>query len=229
MSQVKKYRAEVVSLSNPIDNIYTVEFCSLSGRFKYHPGQFLHLALDEYDPSFGWPESRCFSIQTPPEDKCLKLTFAVKGNFTNRMAAELSIGRIIDLKLPYGTLIQHENPLINAVFIAGGTGITPFLSIINDSSFSKYINPKLYLGVREPKYNIYMNELNLALTLNHSLSVEIVSQSTHGVLNIIHIFENSYSDSTYIISGPQQMISTFRKALLLKGIPEQKIITDDWE
>ena len=62
MALVKKYLAEVVSIDNTIDGLYTLELKSLSKPFKYYPGQFLHFALDEYDPSGIWPESRCFSM-----------------------------------------------------------------------------------------------------------------------------------------------------------------------
>ena len=47
---VKKYRSRVISVKNPFEEIYTLEFESLNGNYKYHPGQFLHLAIDsDYD------------------------------------------------------------------------------------------------------------------------------------------------------------------------------------
>lgn len=184
MSQVKKYKAEVISVVNQVDNIYTAEFKSNSGKFKYLPGQFLHLALDEYDPSFGWPESRCFSMQSSPVNELIKITFSVKGSFTARMAEELKNGKIVDLKLPYGDLFQQEHSKNNVVFIAGGTGITPFLSEFNDPSFAEYINPKLYLGFRKQTYNIYKNDLILAKEINPALSIKTKYQDTDGILDI---------------------------------------------
>ena len=53
MSIVRKYRARVVDVQQRLPDVYTVQLESESGRFKYHPGQFLHLALDEYDPRQG--------------------------------------------------------------------------------------------------------------------------------------------------------------------------------
>jgi len=62
---------------------------------NFRPGQFLHLAIDEYDPSFHWPESRVFSIASAPtrRDK-LRITFSVKGKFTQRMYEDVKIGDI---------------------------------------------------------------------------------------------------------------------------------------
>ena len=80
---VKKYRSKLIN-SNPFEGIYTLEFESLNGKYKYYPGQFLHLALDQdYDGSGQWPESRCFSMQSNPDQKTIKITYAVKGRFTN--------------------------------------------------------------------------------------------------------------------------------------------------
>jgi ferredoxin-NADP reductase len=229
MPQVKKYKAEVLSIINQVDNIYTVEFKSHSGRFKYLPGQFLHLALDEYDPSQGWPESRCFSMQSAPSSDFIKITFSVKGIFTTRMVNELKIGGIVYLKLPYGELFQQEFSKENVVFIAGGTGITPFLSAFNDPSFIEYSNPKLYLGVRKKNYNIYENDLSLAIKINQTLKVKIKNQEVDGILDIDKILSENDPMSIYFISGPQVMISLFKTRLTELGLNEKLIKTDEWE
>jgi|ERR1035437_306807 predicted ferric reductase len=229
MSQPKKYKAEVISVRNPVDNVYTIEFRSLSGRFKYLPGQFLHLALDEYDPSFGWPDSRCFSMQSSPSQEFLKITYSVKGSFTCRMAKELIDGKPVDLKLPYGELFQKEHSRNNVVFIAGGTGITPFLSAFNDPSFAEYINPKLYLGVRNKHYDIYESDLSIAQKINPTLNININYQDIDGVLDIDNIFNNDGLQATYYISGPQEMISSFKYRLIDLGLNECFIKTDSWE
>jgi NAD(P)H-flavin reductase len=43
MAIIKKYQAEIVSLKNSIDGVYTLEFRCLDKPFKYSPGQFLNL------------------------------------------------------------------------------------------------------------------------------------------------------------------------------------------
>jgi ferredoxin-NADP reductase len=229
MAIVKKYKAKIVSINNVVDNIYTVAFTAVGSSFKYLPGQFLHLALEEYDPSAGWPESRCFSMQSAPKDILLKITFATKGNFTNRMALELTKGKIIDLKLPYGELFQQEHQKDKIVFIAGGTGITPYLSAFTDSFFQIYNKPKLYFGVRDMKYHIYQSELVVAQQINPSLEIFVKDQNIDGILDIDTIFNENGVDATYFISGPQAMISTFKNKLKTKGVSENNIRTDDWE
>jgi predicted ferric reductase len=228
MSLVKKYKAKVVSIVNPVDNIYTVEFKSLSGKFKYLPGQFLHLALDEYDPSNGWPESRCFSMQSSPSDEFIKITFSVKGEYTIRMAQELKKDKIIDIKLPYGDLFQQEHPLVNVIFIAGGTGITPFLSFFTHNSFSEYINPRLFFGIKENKFNLYTTELDLAKQINPTFTIKILSENQYGYIDISSILKENGEYATYFISGPPSMVGAFKNFLLKYNISINSIKTDDW-
>lgn len=229
MAIVKKYTAEVVSIQEPIDNLFTIQMKSLNGVFKYNPGQFLHLALSEYDPSEGWPDSRCFSMQSSPKEELIKITFAVKGIYTTRMANELKTGSIVSLKLPYGDLFNQAHDKENCVFIAGGTGITPFISLFTDSAFSDYKNPVLYAGFRNIKQNLYCNEIDKATELNKSLIVNYIYQEEQGILDISLIYRKSNSKSCFFISGPPIMIKQFKNYLLEQGVRADFILTDEWE
>ena len=233
---IKKYKAEITDIKNGAENMFTIEFKSLNGKFKFSPGQFLHLALDEYDPSNGWPESRCFSIQTSPSIDTIKITLAVKGKFTSRMTNNLKIGSEVMLKLPYGDLFIREHIKENTVFIAGGTGITPFLSLFTDESFKNYNNPKLYFGVRNKDYNIYEKELAEALKINNQFQIKIIYEDKQGLLDINKILEETRlkmqdtgNYNSYFISGPPIMIKSFKKFLISKNVSENSIFTDDWE
>ena len=98
---------------------------------KFKPGQFLHLAIEPYDNSFNWPESRVFSItNSPSRNNLIEILVSPKGNFTNRMIRELKVGSEVWLKLPFG-IFDFRNALYeNIVLIAGGTGISPFISFL---------------------------------------------------------------------------------------------------
>lgn len=222
----KKHRSKVVSIKNPFDGIYTLEFESLEGKYKYHPGQFLHLAIDsDYDGSGQWPESRCFSMQSNPNETTIKITYAVKGQFTKFMENQLRVGSEVWLKLPYGDLFTQQHNKENTVFIAGGTGITPFLSLFTNESFKEYIDPRIYLGFRSKPYNIYRDELKCV----KSSDPKIYYEDVDGLLDIDKIFSESGINSDYFISGPPIMIKLFKQALFDKGVPLIRILTDDWE
>lgn len=227
MAVIKKYKALVKQVFNPLPGVYTVIF-SGSKKFNYLPGQFLHIALDEYDGVAQWPESRCFSMQSSPDDEFLKITFSVKGRFTSRMADEMRVNKEVWLKLPYGDIFNRGNCLKNCVFIAGGTGITPFLSLFNHSQFAEYLNPKLYLGLRSSRYDIFENEIKEVQRNHLNFKVNLFFEDVDGILDIKNIFEEN-NDVPYFISGPPVMIRNFKYFLLENGVLVKNIITDDWE
>jgi ferredoxin-NADP reductase len=226
---VKKYPSRIVSVASPLEGVHLVTIESLGREYNYLPGQFLHLALDQYDPSAAWPESRCFSMQTASVDKVIRLTYAVKGAFTRRMAEELVPGREIVVKLPYGELFSKGHVQNKCVFIAGGTGVTPFLSLFAHPDFTGYRKPVLWLGVREQRFQIYTQELEEAQRRNQEFLVHIVQQDTAGILDIQAIFQSHGVDATYFVSGPPAMIRTFKEFLIAHGVAQDQVRTDDWE
>lgn len=225
---VKKYRATVSSLKNPVSGIYTLEFRSSYGPFRYAPGQFLHLALDsEYDGTGQWPESRCFSMQSNPDEPGLRITYAVKGRFTRMMEKQLKVGSEVWLKLPYGDLFSRDHNRKNTVFIAGGTGITPFLSLFTHQTFRMFESPRIYLGFRSEELNIYQAELGRICNSNEYVSY--VYENKDGRLGIKQIIDENGKSPDFFISGPPEMIKTFKGNLIDAGISLNQIKTDDWE
>jgi len=224
----RKYRSRIVGIDSSIEGVYTLNFKSLGRPYRFLPGQFLHLSIDSnYDGIGQWPESRCFSIQNSPEDPIIKITYSVKGNYTGLMEKSLNLGSEVWLKMPYGELFQQPHEKNNTVFIAGGTGVTPYLSLFSHNSFNDYVNPKIYIGFRSKNYNIFENELT-ELEKNNS-NVNYFFQDIDGVIDIEQIYKDNGSDSNYFISGPPIMITSFRAYLLDKGISFNNILTDDWE
>ena len=224
----KKYRSEVVDLLNTIVGIYTVSFQSKGRPYKFLPGQFLHLSIDsEYDGIGQWPESRCFSIQSNPDDEIVKITYSVKGTYTQLMEKSIKVGNEVWLKMPYGELFQQPHNKSKSVFIAGGTGVTPYLSLFSHKSFNDYINPKIYLGFRSQSYNLYEKELEEISS--GSAIVNTYFQDIDGVIDIKSIFEENGVDSNYFISGPPDMIKTLKNFLVNNGATSNSVLTDDWE
>jgi predicted ferric reductase len=226
---VKKYRTIVKSIEHPLADIYIVTLTSLNGSYHYRPGQFLQLTLDEYDPSMPWPDARCFSIQTNPEHPDIKITFSVRGSFTRRMAVELMPGRTIWVKLPYGELFLEDTSKEHCVFIAGGTGITPYLSLFTSSQFRAYSQPVLYWGIKNADYHVYHSEFAGMARTNSEFKIHISMEDQDGMLNIEAIFRTHGLESTYFISGPPLMLRTFHEYLVSHDVQGPKIKFDAWK
>ena len=106
-----KFTAEVVRVVAHADDVATYEFRYLDKRPRYKAGQFVHLALEPYDPTSHWPESRVFTIAAGKSNRqLLRLTIVAKGPFTRRILAGLVVGRRVALKGPYGEFSSSPIP-----------------------------------------------------------------------------------------------------------------------
>ena len=130
MATAQKLRCQVVRIVDHGEQVYTVDLRPERPAPRFRPGQFLHLALDEYDPSGFWPESRVFSIASAPAQRdLLRISYSVRGRFTARMAQELAEGGWVWVKLPYGEFVIEDGS--DVVLFAGGTGITAFTAFLD--------------------------------------------------------------------------------------------------
>jgi ferredoxin-NADP reductase len=130
MTVAQKLRCQVARIVDHGEQVYTVELRPERPAPRFRPGQILHLALDEYDPSSFWPESRVFSIANAPAQRdLLRISYSVRGRFTARMAAELVEGGQVWIKLPYGEFVVHDTR--DVALFAGGTGVTAFTAFIS--------------------------------------------------------------------------------------------------
>jgi len=209
----------------------------------FKPGQFLHLAIDEYDPSFNWPESRVFSIATSPGcGDSLEIIISVKGKYTTRMWDELKKGDKVWIKLPYGIFNFDDSLNRDTVLIAGGTGISPFISFLK-YSLEKHLDPltHLYYGVRNENViiiNDLLKECKLKLSnfydhiyIEEPGATDPGLQFTKGMLPLKEIIEQTKTldNPAYYLSGPPAMVTAIENELLSNFVPAENIKFDKWE
>ena len=240
MSISKKVPAIVEKVIKHTDNVCTYVLTPERRCPRYKPGQFLHFAIDNYDPSFQWPESRVFSIaNSPTRKKNIKITIAIKGEFTKRMYNEIKEGDKVWLKFPYGDFTFNINEK-NIVLIAGGTGITPFLSFLEyaiDNNIDSKIN--LYYGIRSKELLLFEKIISECekklINFNKSFYVEeidnIEDKFIKGRLDIEQILNKTdkKENTIFYLSGPVDMVNNFQGFLKNNGINDSQIRIDKWE
>jgi len=210
---------------------------------NFKPGQFLHLALDPYDSTIGfWPESRVFSIASTPFDPEITIAYAVKGAFTKRMREELIIGKEIWIRLPYGHFYMSASPDEEIIMVAGGTGITPFISFIsNEMHRPSGLSLKLIYGVKKSELFLFLDILTQAISNLSGFKLLAFCEDgreSHsrlpvgkGSLSLEKIWQavDNPMKAIFYLSGPVAMINSFKTGLSGKGIKPEKIRIDEWE
>ena len=239
MSIVRKIETEIDEVIAHAENVCSIFFRSHDRFPNFRPGQFLHLALEPYDPSRQWPESRVFSIaNSPTRASRTRITFAAKGPFTRRMIEQARVGRKVWLKLPYGSF-TFENSGRPKILIAGGTGITPFVSYLEYAVDTRAVTPiSLYYGVRSPDLIIFdcllkeckekMPAFSLTLFLEQGSYGSEVHKTGRLDIKEIGAGDPTAQASDFYLSGPLVMVRSFRSHLIERSVNESNILVDDW-
>jgi ferredoxin-NADP reductase len=230
MAVVRRIACTVTSLADRGERVYTVELSPSAPVPRFKPGQFLHLALDAYEPGAFWPESRVFSIASSPREReRLELTYAVKGAFTERMERELAVGREVWVKLPFGEFVVDGSR--DAVLFAGGTGVTAFTAFLQALEPDRAPRVLLFYGARTPDLLIYGPLAESCAQEVGALTCALVPESASRVLSVADVWPaiQSLESPDFYLSGPPQMLAALTAQLLERDVPGARIHTDAWE
>lgn len=239
MPLIRKIKCTVQEIENHGSHVYSLTLQPEKEIPAFQPGQFLHLAIDPYDPSGFWPDSRAFSIASSPQERdTLRLAYSVKGAFTARMEKELQPGREVWVKMPYGDFLV--SPTEPVTLVAGGTGITAFTAFLASLKPEYPQEVHLFYGAREPGLLLYQSlfqkmsienpDFHLHLSLESGCP-DNGSKYHPGALSIDWILENilQHNRQRYYLSGPPAMLKKFTSDLQQNGIPSENIHIDAWE
>ncbi len=103
---------------------------SKAGPMRYKAGQF---AFFSFPGSSLGAEEHPFTYSSAPHDNYISFTAKNLGDFSSRLR-ELSPGTPVRVDGPYGIFTPSRAKGKSLVFIAGGIGITPFISILGEAA-----------------------------------------------------------------------------------------------
>ena len=243
MAVTQKVACQVEQIVRHGEHVHTVVLRPARLVPRFRPGQFLHLALDPYDPSGFWPDSRAFSIASPPTDRDrLRISYSVRGRFTKRMEEELVEGGEIWIKMPYGEFVVDE--FGDVVLFAGGTGITAFMAFLEKIQPGGQQAVNLAYGGRTKELLIYQELVHRCVERVPSLDVcyfveersgtvaDIPGQAEHkGCVSVATVWPRILRplEAAYYIAGPPAMLDTVSRDLRSQGVGPEAINIDAWE
>jgi ferredoxin-NADP reductase len=241
MAVSQKLCCQVVKITHVGEQVYTVDLKPERPIPRFLPGQFLHLALDAYDPCSFWPESRVFSIASSPFERGrLNISYSVRGRFTTRMERELTEGRVVWVKLPYGDFVVEDTS--DVVLLAGGTGITAFIAFLRGLTAGFRHEVCLAYGARTRDFLIYRDIIEAQAKRVDRLHVSyFVERATDGKpppetervgrlsLGALWSELRDPHGATFFVSGPPQMLRDLAQDLRDRGVSPPRIRIDAWE
>jgi len=192
--------------------------------YTFIPGQATEVAVNDKE----WlNEKRPFTFTNMPADDHLEFTiktYPAHNGVTNRLL-NLRPGDELIIHDVWGAIHYKGKGL----FIAGGAGITPFISIfrylrsINDTE-----NNRLLFANKTRKDIILETELNTLLRGNviNILSEENINGYKHGFISEQILKKLIHPNDTLYLCGPPPMIDAVTKYLSNLGVSDKSVVME---
>jgi ferredoxin-NADP reductase len=233
--QRRAIKLEFVSATEITQSMYTIVFKPVH-TLHFKPGQYIELTLP-HAHSDDRGIRRTFSIASRPgtDTITLGLMIASPSSSFKAMLLELAPGAIVRATQVGGSFVLPGNIEKPIVMIAGGIGITPFRSMIDDLLARQEKRPiVLFYAARREDLLVYGGLLNQARQQLGINIIPIVSKPARGWngergmldMSVIRRYIKNVYDYTYYVSGPNSMALSFREQLRAAGIENSHIKTD---
>lgn len=203
-------------------------------RFK--PGQYLEWMLP-HEGSDSRGERRYFTIASAPSEEHIRLVvrFVENGSSYKERLKQLRPGEQIIASQLAGDFLLPDNPHEKLGFIAGGIGVTPYLS---------HLEHLRHVGDQRDVHLYYCNNTTA------DIAYEAFFRQVSGAmpLKLINViakeavappYERGFIDATMLerhtpdfreriwyLSGPPPMVNAYHTLLREQGIPEHRIVRD---
>lgn len=199
-------------------------------KMAFHPGQFLYVYFDSPDLR---AEPHPFSISSAPHAGTIRISVKKLGDWTEQHPA-LKPGQRAYVWGPYGKFGDHmrEHTDKESVLVAGGIGITPFLSMVENEDFlaGKYNKVHLFYSVEVAEEAYYHDEIMALGVKEEHLHYIPHSSDSEGYLTpeVIADRVGDLKTKVYLICGPKVLMDSLREQLMEAGVPFEQIFTEDF-
>lgn len=197
---------------------------TLAAEFAYRPGQFVTVEV-ECD---GERLRRCYSLASCPDvEREHKVTVKRTrgGRVSNWLNDRLRPGDKLAVMRPEGRFVldARDAPLL---LFAGGSGITPVISILKSALTTTRRSATLLYANRDRGATIFAAELERLqhahpgrLTVHHRLD------EVHGLLDepTVRVLAAAHPDASCWLCGPGPFMTLVERALVDSGIPPERV------
>lgn len=232
---IQEATVEVVSKDN-----VTHDMCHLVVRLldppeiKFFPGQYVDFTVPDAE------EVRSFSMANTSSLQNGLLEFVIKiypdGLFSQYLENKLAVGDQLAIKGPYGMFTLRDNPGADMVFIGGGAGIAPILSLLR-SMAERGIERKsrFYYGVRTMNDLCFDDELRaLEQTLPSFRYIPALSEpgdedwngETGLITDVVRRCETNLKSTDCYVCGPPPMVEAALELLPTLAVDSARIFYD---
>jgi predicted ferric reductase len=222
---IKQYRYAVSEVRTLEDGVTEISLTPVREKMLYTSGQFMFIGFQ----GNGVPrEVHPFSISSSDTEAVLKITAKAEGDYTKKLV-NLKQGDTALIEGSFGRFSYKRFSQKQQIWIAGGIGITPFISMARNVDPNYAVD--LYYTVRTEKEATYLSDLQTLASQRSSFRVIPYFSKTQGRLTAEIIAKTSGDLLTkdIFICGSPPMMKSMRKQLLALHISEERIHSEEFQ
>jgi 3-ketosteroid 9alpha-monooxygenase subunit B len=225
------HRLRVAAVVRETHDSVSVAFdmpAGLAGRFRHLPGQFLTLRIPV--PGGGWA-ARCYSLSSAPDDGLPTITVkrVRDGLASNWICDALHPGSEVEVLPPAGLFVPRDDQR-NLLMLAGGSGITPIMSILRARLAVPGTTAVLIYANRDERSVIFSADLReLGAKYPERLLVIHLLESVQGlptVGQLARLCAPFAAADAALLCGPAPFMDAAAAALARAGISRERIVTE---
>ena len=213
---------------NSLERATEVILKPVGDMLKFKPGQFAFVEIQGKD----WAEPHPFTISSAPGEGRLRFTMKVLGDWTRKVREELQPGGEVIVRGPYGRFDASKTECRKQVWIAGGIGLTPFLSMLRAMEENDDREIHFAYAARNKEEAIFLNELEAIAADRDNISLYPLF-SDEGDFARIDVAKQrlpgELTDYEYFICGPKPMVEGLMKDLKKEGVKRKAIHVEAFE
>jgi len=172
-----------------------------------------------------------FSVTSAPGAPQLRITVKAVGDYTRalRLLGSESEAEAV-VEGPYGSFSHRSGERSRQIWIAGGIGVTPFLSMAR--SLVDEVGPAVdfYYCVEHEEEAHFLEELRAIAGRRPTFRVTLVPRDRDGFLTAARLVEEhaDLASADVFICGPPAMLESLRSQLQASGLPDRQIHTEEF-
>lgn len=210
-------------------------------QFDFKPGQAVDVTLPEPPETDSEGNTRTFSIASSPFENQLVFATRMRDTAFKRSLKKMRLGTEVKISPAMGSFTLHKNSVKPGVFLAGGIGITPFLSIVRQADHDKLPHKlHLFYSNRRPEDAPFLEALQaieksnanfqLICTMTQMTDSRKEWKQETGFINkeMLSRHLTGLQGPIYYVAGPPVMVVEMRKMLLQAGVDEDDVRTEEF-
>ncbi|OGD68779.1 hypothetical protein A2996_00975 [Candidatus Campbellbacteria bacterium RIFCSPLOWO2_01_FULL_34_15] len=198
-------------------------------KIQFTAGQFIFIKFEGANVS---NEYHPFTISSAPHDDKLRLTIKALGDWTSELK-NLKTGIIAKIEGPFGEFSYLKSKYKKQIWIAGGIGVTPFLSMLRDLKVNKHDGLKIdfYYTTKSADEKVFVDEILAIEKELKNIKINLYTSDERGHLNagVINSAVGNLEETDIFMCGPFNMMNNLKKQFVLLGVKKNSIHTEEFK